>query len=98
MSRFTFAALCACALETKLSAAALTRANILVIVNVLATENVGNWKLPTPSAYTPDEIEAVRRWVSDGGSLLLVADHMPFPGRRRSWRGRSASRSRTTSR
>ncbi|MGK2935944.1 MAG: hypothetical protein ACSLFE_11985 [Gemmatimonadaceae bacterium] len=67
-------------LEAKLSAAALTGADILVIVNVLAAENVGNWKLPTPSAYTPDEIEAVRRWVSDGGSLLLVADHMPFPG------------------
>jgi hypothetical protein len=67
-------------LEMKLSAAALTGANILVIVNVLAAENVGNWKLPTPSAYTPDEIEAVRRWVNDGGSLLLVADHMPFPG------------------
>lgn len=67
-------------LEAKLSAAALTRADILVIVNVLAAETVGNWKLPTPSAYTPDEIEAVRRWVSGGGSLLLVADHMPFPG------------------
>ena len=67
-------------LETKLSAAALTGANILVIVNVLAAENVGNWKLPTPSAYTVEEIEVVRRWVSEGGSLLLVADHMPFPG------------------
>lgn len=67
-------------LETRLSAAALTGANILVIVNVLAAENVGNWKLPTPSAYTTDEIESARRWVTDGGSLLLVADHMPFPG------------------
>lgn len=67
-------------LATKLSAAALADADILVIVNVLAAENVGNWKLPTPSAYTSDEIEAVRRWVNDGGSLLLVADHMPFPG------------------
>ncbi|MEX1185882.1 MAG: hypothetical protein WEA80_04775 [Gemmatimonadaceae bacterium] len=57
-------------LAAKLSAAALTDADILVIVNVLAAENVGNWKLPTPSAYTPDEIEAVRRWVNDGGSLL----------------------------
>ena len=67
-------------LQTKLSDTALSRADILVIVNVLAAENVGNWKLPTPSAYAPDEIAAVRRWVSDGGSLLLVADHMPFPG------------------
>lgn len=67
-------------LQTKLSAAALAPAKILVIVNVLAAGNVGNWKLPTPSAYAPEEIEAVRQWVTGGGSLLLVADHMPFPG------------------
>ncbi len=67
-------------LQTKLGDTALAGADILVIVNVLAAENVGNWKLPTPSAYTADEIESVRQWVSDGGSLLLVADHMPFPG------------------
>ncbi|CAN5713200.1 hypothetical protein BH23GEM1_BH23GEM1_06580 [soil metagenome] len=47
---------------------------------IAAQQNVDNWKLPTPSAYTAEEIEAVRQWVSDGGSLLLVADHMPFPG------------------
>ena len=67
-------------LGTKLTADSLARADILVMVNVLAAGNVGNWKLPTPSAHTPEEIEAVRRWVNDGGSLLLVADHMPFPG------------------
>lgn len=68
------------ALGTNLTADSLARAEIFVIVNVLAAENVGNWKLPTPSAYTPAEIEVVRSWVSRGGSLLLVADHMPFPG------------------
>lgn len=67
-------------LGTKLTADSLARADILVLVNVLAAVNVGNWKLPTPSAYTPEEIEAVRNWVNGGGSLLLVADHMPFPG------------------
>jgi hypothetical protein len=67
-------------LQTKLSDTALAGADILVIVNVLAAENVGNWKLPTPSAYSAEETESVRQWVSDGGSLLLVADHMPFPG------------------
>lgn len=54
--------------------------SVLVVANALAKENVGNWRLPTPSAFRPDEIEAVRAWVADGGSLLLIADHMPFAG------------------
>ncbi len=29
-------------------------------------------------AFTPGEIEAVRTWVENGGSLLLIADHAPF--------------------
>lgn len=28
-------------------------------------------------AYTPDEIEYIREWVSKGGSLLLIMDHAP---------------------
>jgi hypothetical protein len=36
--------------------------------------------LPTSPAFTPDEVRVVRDWVHEGGSLLLVADHMPFPG------------------
>jgi hypothetical protein len=58
----------------------LARARIVVIVNALAAVNVNNWTLPTPSAFTTDEIAAVRDWVAEGGSLLLIADHMPFPG------------------
>jgi hypothetical protein len=30
------------------------------------------------SAFTASEIEAVRTWVENGGSLLLIADHAPF--------------------
>lgn len=59
----------------------LAHIDILVIANALAAENTeGRWYLPTPSAFTDDEIEAVHGWVEDGGSLLLIADHMPFPG------------------
>lgn len=29
------------------------------------------------SAFTPDECVAVRDWIQDGGSLLLIADHAP---------------------
>lgn len=59
---------------------ALGRGQILVIINALASVNVDNWTLPTPSAFGATEIEALLEWVSSGGALLLVADHMPFPG------------------
>lgn len=63
------------------SAAALRDARVLVIANALhASNGNGKWELPTPSAFSSDEIAAVRAWVREGGSLLLIADHMPFPG------------------
>jgi len=53
---------------------------ILVIANALNKINIQNWYLPTPSAFTKTEIEVVRKWVSNGGSLFLIADHMPMGG------------------
>lgn len=53
---------------------------ILIIINALNTENIEKWSLPTPSAFSQEEIEVVKEWVGNGGSLLLVADHMPMPG------------------
>lgn len=44
---------------------ALRAAKVLVIANAL-------------EALTADEVAAVRAWVSDGGSLLLITDHPPF--------------------
>jgi len=64
----------------KFSKASLRGGRILVIANPLAERNRTDWTLPTPSAFTDDEVEAVRDWVRRGGSLLLIADHMPFPG------------------
>lgn len=58
----------------------LERARVLVIANAIAERNVEDWSLPNPSAFTPAEIEAVERWVAGGGSLLLIADHMPIAG------------------
>ncbi len=49
-----------------------------MIANALPDD--GPWVLPTESAFTPDEVAALEQWVFDGGSLLLIADHMPFPG------------------
>lgn len=55
-------------------------ARILVISNALNRKNIEEWTLPTPSAFTKDEIIALVDWVKDGGSLFLIADHMPMPG------------------
>jgi hypothetical protein len=62
------------------TARSLAGARVLVIANALHPGNTNNWSLPTPSAFTAQEIAAVEAWVRQGGSLLLIADHMPFPG------------------
>ncbi|MFN7945349.1 MAG: DUF4350 domain-containing protein [Blastocatellia bacterium] len=65
----------------KFSRDSLREAKILVIANALNERNgKGDWSLPTPSAFTDDEVAAVREWVQSGGALLLIVDHMPFPG------------------
>jgi hypothetical protein len=58
----------------------LNKARILVIANALNSLNIQNWFLPTPSAFTDSEIDVVKRWVMEGGSLFLIADHMPMGG------------------
>lgn len=58
----------------------LKNCKILVIANALNAINVQNWVLPTPSAFTVEEIDILRKWVENGGSLFLIADHMPFAG------------------
>jgi hypothetical protein len=58
----------------------LSGGKILVIANALNEMNVVNWFLPTPSAFTKAELEVVNQWVKDGGSLFLIADHMPMAG------------------
>ena len=63
------------------SAAVLEPCRILVISN--AQLERGDWDeypYPTPSGFTNAEIEAVGTWVDEGGSLLLIADHMPLAG------------------
>ncbi|MGI8843520.1 MAG: hypothetical protein ACR2HZ_07470 [Gemmatimonadaceae bacterium] len=67
-------------LEERFSAEALAGADVLVIVNAVASREDKERSLPTSPAFTTDEIETVRQWVERGGSLLLIADHMPFPG------------------
>lgn len=58
----------------------LGEADVFVISNAVDGGVDAEWVLPTPSAFTTEEIEALAAWVEEGGSLLLIADHMPFPG------------------
>ncbi len=67
-------------LRSKFNKKALSTGQILVISNALSEHNQRNWSLPTFSAFSDEEIAIVRDWVRNGGSLLLIADHMPFAG------------------
>ena len=58
----------------------LKQGKILVISNALHKSNVQRWILPNPSAFSETEIESLKNWVKNGGSLFLIADHMPMAG------------------
>ncbi len=57
----------------------LAKAKILVISNALS-EHVEDYVIPDPSAFAETEIDELSQWVSEGGSLFLIADHMPMAG------------------
>lgn len=61
---------------TKLS---LKTFKILVIANALGAEDMDD-EGADRAAFTEEESDAVRDWVRNGGSLLLIADHAPFGG------------------
>jgi hypothetical protein len=62
--------------------ATLDGVSVLVIANAVAERNrsQAEWTLPASPAFHESEIAAVAAWVRRGGSLLLIADHMPFAG------------------
>lgn len=62
--------------------ATLAGVRLLVVANALHPSNVRpqNWKLPVLAAFDSAEITSIERWVRAGGSLWLIADHMPFAG------------------
>lgn len=68
------------AVQGTIDKAKLMNLDVLVISNPIHESNLGNWVLPNPSAYTESEISAINDWVKSGGSLFLIADHMPFGG------------------
>ncbi len=56
----------------------LSKVEILVVANAFGDST--NWKLPTLSAFSKEEIKVVNDWVYKGGALFLIADHMPAAG------------------
>lgn len=58
----------------------LEGARILVIANAVHESDTSEWIIPNPSAFTKEEIAAVKAFVENGGSLFFIADHMPMPG------------------
>lgn len=62
------------------TAGLLERCSVYVIANAVLGGDEATWTLPTPPAFTREEIGVIADWVANGGSLLLIADHMPFPG------------------
>jgi hypothetical protein len=63
----------------KFSKGALKAGNILVIANARSERNATNWNPPFDPSFTGEEIAAVREWVNEGGSLMLIVDHFPLP-------------------
>jgi hypothetical protein len=64
--------------KEKFSFKYLQGADILVIANAL-DKNRRDYNPPFGDALSITEVEAVKQWVLQGGSLLLVVDHTPFP-------------------
>ncbi|ATQ44360.1 DUF4350 domain-containing protein [Caulobacter mirabilis] len=56
-----------------ITAESLKGVRVLMIANARAPEG-------SSSAFTLEEIAMLKAWVGQGGSLLLIADHMPFAG------------------
>ncbi len=78
-------------LRTGFTPDSLKDAELLVITGAMHDRNLENWSLlesgnqpagpePLLSAFSQQEIEVVNGWVSAGGALLLLAEHMPMAG------------------
>ena len=66
--------------NTEVTPKLLEQASVFVIANAVYGGDEAEWTLPIPPAFTSVETGTIVDWVEKGGSLLLIADHMPFPG------------------
>ena len=63
----------------RFSRVSLNEVDILVVANAVNEKNRQNWDLPNFPAFSREEVESVYHWVNNGGALILIADHMPWP-------------------
>jgi hypothetical protein len=63
-----------------LNAALAANTTVLVIANPFLESYAQFPAMTPPSAFSIEEIESIRKWVENGGSLLLLADHAPLGG------------------
>lgn len=56
----------------------LSNVKLLVISNAIHSKNSESWEQPIFSAFDEAEMQDLAKWVENGGSLFLIADHMPF--------------------
>ncbi|WP_420934878.1 DUF4350 domain-containing protein [Alteromonas sp. A081] len=64
--------------NSRFSLATLHDADLLVIANAL-DRNRKDWNPPYTEALSNEEVLSIKKWVLEGGALLLIADHAPFP-------------------
>jgi hypothetical protein len=67
-------------LESPWSGTALQQCGVLVVANAIAPANARDRSLPHPPAFSKGELDTLVAWITAGGSLLLIADHTPWPG------------------
>jgi hypothetical protein len=68
------------ALASTWSSTVLQQCGVLVVANATAPVNVQDRSLPHPPAFSKPELDTLVAWINGGGSLLLIADHAPWPG------------------
>ncbi len=66
--------------ERLLDAVVADNPGILALINPYLRSYNDYPAIEPPSAFSDEEIEAVRGWVENGGSLLVIADHAPLGG------------------
>ncbi|MFK7901331.1 MAG: hypothetical protein AB8B49_00650 [Nitratireductor sp.] len=67
-------------LDENLSKDTLDKLDILVIPNAYTKDFINFSTLDAPSVYTDAQIDEIKNWVQEGGSMLVLADHSPFAG------------------
>ena len=65
--------------DNELTHESISECDIFIVVNATHEKNRAR-RSPTYPAFTQNEISVIKNWVKNGGSLLLIADHMPFAG------------------